>query len=320
MNTPHTPPPHSDAEEPRPEDGDASNAHTPGPDAGPGGPGPGPGSGPGSAASVLPPFTPGRLQRELATDLACRFGLLALVLFVVLIASVGWAGQGAGVLATGAVVGGWVWLSILNARAAGAARGLFAVIEQQPDAAEHAVAQLLAKRGLVSWVRMMIYHAWAALRHRQGRYTESAALCQGVLSRKLGPGEGARTNLLLMLAEASLETDNPARAYPALLALYAMPVELSEALQRLGLQTRYELMIGAEASAFDRLPQKVAMAELMPAAQAGVTHAMLAVAAERLGQRAAQRWLMRRVELLCSPEQLEQLQSQGLAPAVSSAP
>ena len=272
-----------------------------------------------SGVPVLPGFTEQRLRREVRIDALCRLGLFVGVLAVVVLASVGWAGVWSGMLAAAAIIGGWVALSIVNAKTAGAARGLFAVIDQHPDAAEQAVAQLLAKRGLVSWVRMMVYHAWAALRHRQGRYEESAALCRGVLSRRLGPGEGARPNLLLMFVEASLETQRPFDAYPALGALYAVPLDLNEALQRLGLQTRYELMIGADNAAFDRWADKVAMAELMPPAQAGATHAMLALAAQRLGQTDAQRWLARRAELLCTPAQLDQLKRQGLAPGVSSA-
>jgi len=79
---------------------------------------------------------------------------------------------------------------------------------------------------------------------------------------------------------------------------------LIDSLQRLSLQTQYEVAIGADAAALGGLRQKVELSELMPAAQCGAMHALLAIASQRRGQHEVAQWLRRRAELLCTAEQL----------------
>lgn len=261
--------------------------------------------------AALPPFSPRRLERELLTDVALRriglgvaVALGAWALFV----------MGAGVVAELVLLGAVVaWLA-LNALSAAVSRRLpevAAMTEVRPDEAEATIASLLRKRALVPWVRLMLYHRLAVLRHRQQRYDEASAICAAVLPRPLGPGSTARPHLLLMLAESRLQVGDTVGAYGPLLELYATRLTLVEALQRLALQTRYEVATGHVHAALHEAPKKVAMAELMPGPQCGAMHAMLAAAARAAGQEARAEWLWRRAELLCTPEQLQRLVQGG---------
>lgn len=272
-----------------------------------------------TAAGALPAFRPPRLERELQRDrairvaLGCAVGLAVFVLLFVMPTYVGADPSWTLLLAACLVLGVWVSRAIANAKAAGAARGLMLAAELSPGNVEARLGQWLERRGLIDWVRLMLYHAWATLRHRQGRHAEAAALCGSVLARSLGPGEGARPQMLLLLAESSLEAGEPWGAYYALTQLHATPLTLNQLLQRLGLQVRYEVALQHDHAALDNWKRKAELAELMPGPLCGVTHAMLGLAAHRTNQPAAAAWLNRRAELLCEPGQLQRLREQHLA-------
>ncbi len=273
----------------------------------------------GEDAASLPAYEPDRFDREFTRDRWWRAFVAAGVGLGVFVFA-GWMPGRAGVtpawglfVAGLLVLGVWVAFAVTNARAAGTARGLISLIEQDPAGVETNLASLLRRRGLVGWVRAMVYQTWAALRHRQGRHAEAVALCHGVLSRDLGPGEGSRPGLLLMLVESALECGDWPAAYFGLCALHGLPLTLGQVLQRLGLQTRYEVATGADESAFARWHAKTDLAELMPGHLCGATHAMLAVAAHRQDRFGSAAWLDARARLLCGPEQLRQLRQQGLA-------
>ncbi|MEM8782812.1 MAG: hypothetical protein AAGE65_08125 [Planctomycetota bacterium] len=271
------------------------------------------------AASTLPAFDPAQLANELRRDRVIRsalgvaVGLAVFALLFVMPALYGADPSWTLLLAALLVLGVWVSRAVANAKAAGAARGLMLAAEVSPGNAEARLGHWLDRRGLIDWVRLMLYHAWATLRHRQGRHAEAAALCGSVLGRPLGPGEGARPQMLLLLAESSLEAGEPWGAYFALTQLHTTPLTLNQLLQRLGLQVRYEVALGYDDAAFSRWRRKAELAELMPGPLCGVTHAMLGLAAHRRGEHAAAAWLTRRAELLCEPDQLTRLREQRLA-------
>lgn len=209
-----------------------------------------------------------------------------------------------------AVLGVWMGISSISARVSRELPAITAAVEADPAAAQAMIDGHLHRRPLLRWVRLMLYHRLAVLRHRQGRFDQSAAICRAVLAQRMGPARQVRPHLLLMLAEARLQFRDPAGAYPALLELYATRLGLSESLQRLALQTRYEVMAGQDDAALHRTTQKIELAELMPAAQCGAMHALLATAATRARRDDLAHWLRARAELLCTPEQL-----QGSAPS-----
>ncbi|MFW6061051.1 MAG: hypothetical protein ACODAQ_12795 [Phycisphaeraceae bacterium] len=276
---------------------------------------------PEAALPVIPPFEPRRLERELATDLALRWGaVIAAVAALVGIYSLFDANVVTlGVLALAAAVGVWLVLNLSSARISRELPQLAAMVEAEPQHAEPRIAELLRTRPLLGWVRLMLYDRLAGLRHRQQRFDESLAICAAVLRHRLGPARHARAHLLLMLAEAALERGDLVSAYHALHQLHHMRVSLIEALQRLALQTRYEVTCGYHDSALARHHQKIQLAEIMPTPQCGAMHAILATAATQTHQRELADWLWRRAELLCTPEQLSELQAGGFGTGIVAA-
>ncbi len=266
---------------------------------------------------AIPPFDPRRFAGELRRDAALRIaalgGLFALLVMLLVLDT---GGSLASLLAAVVVVLGWVGISVINARVMRELPEVSAMIDMDPDRAEAALKGLLARRPLMQWVRLTLYHRLAVIRHHQGRFVESDAICRHVLVHPLGPGESHRAHLLLLLAESALTSGDVYAAYDALGSLHALRLNLTEYLQKLALQTRYEAMIGEDQWALWALEEKVAMAELMPAPQAGAMHVLLAQSAQRQGRTAEARWLWARAALLCHPHQLEALRAGSLGGGV----
>ena len=211
--------------------------------------------------------------------------------------------------AGGAIVG-YVAMMMQSAKATAALAQATVATETDPQRAESTLSEAIGRLPLVRSIRLLLYHRLAVLRHRQGRYAEAANICDGVLALPLGRARSVRSSLLLLLCESRLETRDLLGAYAALRELYQLRIGLTEALQRLLLRTRYEVMAGYDAWALDRLESRLQLAEVMPYRQCGAMHALLALAAERSRSEHAPR-LRARAELLCPPEQLEAIRSGG---------
>jgi len=206
----------------------------------------------------------------------------------------------------------WLRVSTTTAKVSRALPLIGANIVDQPAMAERMIFEQLGRRPVMRWARLLTYHRLAALRHHQRRFEETADICQHILSQPTtgpaaAPLRAARSHLLLMLAEAHLCTGNVPGAYHALDDLHRTKLSLTDALQRLALQTRYALKIGDWAHALDHGRDKVQLAELMPPPQCGAMHAMLATAAQKQGRDDLAGWLWERTELLTPPAQMQQL-------------
>lgn len=266
-------------------------------------------------------FTPERFVRELWIDTALRRTVaVAAVLAIIGLALFEQAGASVNFLAVfGQVVSplaflvvillvvGWIGVSTISANVWRALPAVTAMIARNPDVAEDGLARLMKRRPLMRWVRLLLYHRLAAIRHRQHRFQESAAICRAVLSEPLGPARRQRGSLLLMLAEASLQCRDMHGAYGALYELHREKLGLAERLQRLAIQTRYEVLNGHDRAALGGLRDKLMLAELMPAEHCGAMHAMLTASARRVGRPELADWLWRRSQLLCGPEKLDRL-------------
>jgi hypothetical protein len=253
-------------------------------------------------------FSPERFDREFLVDAVLRHGVVvvAVLAFMGLVVF-DQAGTTAGLAVVMLLVIGWIAVSTISAGVWRALPGVTVLIGRDPGAAEAVLAGLMKRRPVMRWVRLMLYHRLAAIRHRQHRFAESAAICRAVLSRPLGPARRQRGSLLLMLAEASLQSRDPHGAYTALAELHGVPLGLAERLQRLTIQTRYEVLMGHDRAAMNGIRDKLLMAELMPAEHCGAMHAMLTASAKRTGKDELADWLWRRSELLCGREQLDRL-------------
>ena len=266
---------------------------------------------------TVPPFHASQLERALALDALLRWSVVLVVALGLGVAIyLGLGGATAAVLSVVLVMGGWLLLNVSSARVSRELPELAAMIDSDPDAAEDQLARLLRVRPLLSWVRLMLYHRLAGLRHRQQRFDESLRISAAVLHHPLGPAREARPHLLLMLSEAAIEQRDLFSAYHALHQLYLTRLSLTEALQRLALQMRYEVMCGYHGHALYRSGQKIQLAELMPAAQCGAVHAILAEAASQTDQSPLAQWLWQRAELLCTPDQLSELRGGGLGTGI----
>ncbi|WP_145079671.1 hypothetical protein [Poriferisphaera corsica] len=261
-------------------------------------------------------FSEEELAKQLKVDGLLRWGSLAILggVFVWFLLF-GPSGQGenggsgfegSGLLMVLLIVG-WFMLNSVNARTGRELGQISGLVDRDPGRVMVWAGMALKRKPLLKWVRLMIYHRLAMVRHRQGHYVESAAICRGVLKHGLGPAEGSRGHLLLIWAEASIELRDMTGAYEALRQLHGMRLSLLEGLQRLCLQIRYEVIVGNDAAAVGNLDNKLEMLELLPAAQCGVVHRLLAVAAERIGEAEMAEYLNKRARLLCTEKQLEGL-------------
>ena len=305
---------------------------------------PSPPASPGSPSAMLahmktpniacPPFSPEVLRWQMSVDSLCRWSLFVVFVIAMMFLSPGSSadsstiGTPAFVLAIGVSMI-WIAMGSVNTTVARQIPLISHWIDTAPAQAESLLASALQRKPLHHAVRVLLYQRLAALRFRQGDYAQAAAICDELLRQPLSsmssrliqkvPGLGniggasLRPSLLLMLAESHLLRRDLHSAYACLVQLHQMPISMGEQLHRNSLQTRYEVSAGLYQAALANLREKVRLAELMPTTQCGTMHAMLALAAYRAGDQAAADWLFARAQLLCVPDQLASLRTQGLA-------
>lgn len=256
------------------------------------------------------PFDPNTFNKQIEIDNLMRATMIGLAvlagLAAVLMPSVSLL---SGLVAPCVIIGLWLWWSTSTAKAGKTLSEVGGLMASDPEQASQLISQALAQRPVMRWARLLTYHRLAGLRHVQRRFNESAAICLCLLAQPLrGPAATIRPHLLLMLAEAELERDNLPGAYHALAHLQQTRLSLIEALQRLTLQTRYELAAHAYDAALHRSRAKVELAELMPAPHCAAMHAMLATAAQRRGNTRLADWLWERTRLLAPDALRDQLE------------
>jgi len=264
-------------------------------------------------SAVCPPFAPLRLERQLVIDGAARWVALGIFVFCMLVAGVAEDATWLVLLVT-LVAGLWVATGMVSARAAQKLPQISAMLAYDRAGAETTLAQTLRRWPMQRSVRLLLYHRLAALRHAQSQYAEAAAICDAVLSKRMGQAQHVRPHLLLILAESRLSGSDLMGTYRALVELHRSRLNLMEVLQLLAVQMRYEIAAGHAKSAVYRIDRKIQLVELMPVPQCGAVHAMLAAAAQRAQQVELAQWLRHRAELLCDPIELEAYLSKNLIP------
>lgn len=257
------------------------------------------------------------MDRQLAIDLAFRWSLLAAAVVAFLGSELA-AGLSLGVAFQAALLAVlilWVLTSLRNARTLAAFPAIDARLAHDPDAAQTELRRLLARAPLAPTTRIHLYHRLAAAQHHAGRFHHAGLLAAGLLSRPLAGAQAIRPDLLILLAECRLRLGDLHAAYPALLALASSPLTLHQRMQRLALQTHYELACGYDHAALVRLADKLALAELMPPRHSATVHALFALAARRARREDLEPFLTDRARLLCTPDQL-----QSVLPEAAAAP
>lgn len=255
------------------------------------------------------PFDPTAFDAQMSIDSTIRWlmigGALIAGLFAFVLPGLGLFST---LIAPIVLLGLWFWLTLSTARVGRSLPMIGGLLISDPAQAEARINESLGYRPVMRWARLLTYHRLASLRHLQRRFAETASICLCLLNQPMkGPAAEARPTLLLMLAEAQLEVGNLPGAYHALAHLQQTRLGLAQSLQRLAIQTRYELAVGAWGAVLNRSRAKVELAELMPPTHCAMMHGMLATAAERGGQAKLAAWLWERTRLLAPPPLLEQL-------------
>lgn len=258
----------------------------------------------------LSKFARWRMMLDMGFDRLLWLFAIGVLIFLLILAST-WTQQitlTTIVMMVAAIVG-WMMLNILSARTHREVMDMAGLIELDSDAAERYLVKLMRRRPLMRWVRLLLYHRMALLRHAQGQYEESADICRTLIERPMGQAERVRANTLLTLLHARLQLEDYSGAYEAIQHLQVSPMSLMERMTLLSLQTRYELGIEAYAQAVSGAWEKVQMSELMPPVLCGSLHVMLGRAAAEVGDEQMADWMDRRAALLLTPEQLEDARS-----------
>ncbi len=250
-------------------------------------------------------FDPQRLERQLAIDSGLRtvfLGVLIVAMLLIFVVPEGVMSGWGSLL----IIGVWLGVTLINAQVAQSVERITRSIEMGLVAdAERMIASGLGRYPLHPSLRLTLYHRLAVLRHRQGRFAETAMITHALLTHRLGKIELLRSHLLLMLLESQLVGGQMMGAYMTMMELHRRRLSLTETMHLLPLQTRYELMCGHDQAVLAQCDRKIAVAELMPAPQAGLVHQWIGIAAQRQGREKLADFCQRRAALLCDPDQLQ---------------
>jgi len=190
----------------------------------------------------------------------------------------------------------WVMLVVRSVRSQQDLLGVPVLLEHHhQEQADQIIAASLRAFSIFRAPRMQALQHLASIRHEQRRSQDAAALISELLRYRLSPT--ARTSLLLLRAESSLELNDLPAVHAALSSL-PPPASLGESMKLMQLQTDYCVRVGAWAAALDNLPWKVELAELLPTEDAAWVQGLLALAAQRSNLPEWRAWLQRRAELL----------------------
>ena len=172
------------------------------------------------------------------------------------------------------------------------------------DEAEQRIDQALRGFSLFRHVKVLGLHHLALLRHAQKNWHESALLCRALLGHGVGHLQGIGKPARLMLADSLLEMGDVRGAGDAIADLFRQRLSLAEVMKLLAVQLDYQSRVGAWNDMMRGITTKVQIAELMPAASAARTQALLALAAKHTGRADWSDWLRRRAELLADVQRL----------------
>ncbi len=252
--------------------------------------------------TTLPYFDPRRFDRQVQTVYVIKLALL--VGFIISWFGISSAQGAANLWPIACLVGvilGYVVASRISMRTAQQTMQTIQLTAAGATPAElnTALSTLANAFTLNHAVRILIHHQLALLSHRQQNYRQSALIAVTLLNMAPVRRDIELYNkLLILLTDACLQTGDLRGAYGALTDLHRSRLALPQALQLLELQTRYQCICARYDDVLDRLPQKVALAELTPPHVGAQIHALLAFAAGQRHQTHTAKWLADRALLL----------------------
>ena len=153
-------------------------------------------------------------------------------------------------------------------------------------------------------VLLMACHNLAVILQKQRQWPAAWQFCELVRNWTRKNTNRIRILSETVRAECSLTMNNLAGAYESLSVLSRTDLNISERLGVLQAEITYGIQVGRSDMVIANLPNKVALAGLLPTEQAGLAHACLALAAHFAGQSARRDWLWRKASLYCPAREL----------------
>ena len=153
-------------------------------------------------------------------------------------------------------------------------------------------------------VLLMACHNLAVVLQKQRQWPAAWQLCELVRNWARTNSDRIRILSEVVRAECGLAMNNLVGVHESLSVLSRTSLNISERLGVLQTEITYGIRVGRSDSIMADLPNKVALAGLLPTEQAGLVHASLALAAHFAGQSARRDWLWRNARLYCPAEEL----------------
>lgn len=172
------------------------------------------------------------------------------------------------------------------------------------EEAEREIERTIRGFSILRSVKLLSLHQLSVLKMAQRQWGEALQLSKAIVRHKLPKGHTLERASMLVLAGAAVQSDQLPDAYMAIGRLRAMPLSLDEQLALLVAECSYCGKLSAWNSLTNAMPEKVRMAELLPADLAAQVQAWLAVAARHCNRDDWGQYLIERCQLLVDPARL----------------
>ena len=210
---------------------------------------------------------------------------------------------GSGILIAVCII--WVGLSIQARRKANLTAAASQMIAAgNLDEAREMLSRVCRGLCIHKPVLLMACHNLAVVLQKEKQWLAAWQLCELVRSWARKSNNEIRVLSEAVRAECSLAMNNLAGAYESLSSLSGTTLSITERLGVLQAEITYGIRAGHSDAVMADLPNKVALAGLLPTESAGLAHASLALAAHFARQPARRDWLWRRATLYCPTEEL----------------
>lgn len=170
--------------------------------------------------------------------------------------------------------------------------------------AEDRLSQSLRSFSVLRSSRLLGLQQLALLRHSQSNWADVAKLCRELIDRQRPAEQAIDVPSRLMLAESLIELGELPAAAREIATLSARRLALRDTLLLTHLRLELQIAAGHVAEAAARMETTLALVELMPPAVSARCHALLALAAKRMGRHDWHAFLARRAALLADVDDL----------------
>lgn len=236
-----------------------------------------------------------------------RLGVAFNVLMIAAVLATSVVGYRQGLGSTPAFAAAAVWLGVLIF----SARSRQLVFDAAPliaagefGLAEDRLSQSLRSFSVLRSTKLLGLQQLALLRHAQARWADAAKLSRELLDRQRGTDRGLDVPSRLMLAESLVELDDIGAAGIEVGRLSTQRMGLRETLMLTQLQLELQARTGRFADMMRHPHATLGLVELMPPVNGARCHALLALAARKLGRDEWRAFLAKRATLLIDADNI----------------